>query len=397
MLRTAFKKRPLLWSFFSFNSSNASSLSLPHVKYHPTSVVVFLFFQKVFMSQKIKVGIVGGTGYTGVELLRLLSRHPNVELIAITSRTEAGLPVAHMFPSLRGAVELSFSDPASGLLKQCDVVFFATPHGVAMAQAPELLKQGVRVIDLAADFRISEAEVFEQWYKIPHTCPELLSEAVYGLTELQRDKVKQARIVANPGCYPTTIQLGLFPLLNAHLIKLNSIIADCKSGVSGAGRKAEVASLFSETSDSMKAYGVAGHRHTPETTAQLNLFAGAPVHLIFTPHLVPLIRGMHTTLYVHLNEQGQAMKSEEIQALFESQYAAEPFVDVMPWGSHPETRSVRGSNMLRIALHRHADLLIVLVVQDNLVKGAAGQAVQNMNVMFNIEESTGLNLVPLLP
>ena len=347
--------------------------------------------------QKIKVGIVGGTGYTGVELLRILSQHPDVELCAITSRSEAGLPVAQMFPSLRGVVDLSFSDPNSGLLETCDVVFFATPHGVAMVQAPALLAAGVRVIDLGADFRIKDEAVFEQWYKIPHTCTDVLDEAVYGLTELNRDAVKTARIVANPGCYPTTIQLGLFPLLKKSLADVTQIIADCKSGVSGAGRKAEVGTLFSESSDSMKAYGVAGHRHTPETVAQLNQFARASVNLIFTPHLTPMIRGMHSTLYVRLNDAGKALSNEQIQVLFEQQYADEPFVDVMPWGSHPETRSVRGSNMLRIALQRHGDLLIILVVQDNLVKGASGQAVQNMNMMFGLAENAGLGMVSLMP
>ncbi|MCE1159932.1 MAG: N-acetyl-gamma-glutamyl-phosphate reductase [Burkholderiales bacterium] len=347
--------------------------------------------------QKIKVGIVGGTGYTGVELLRLLSLHPNVELVAITSRTEVGLPVAQMFPNLRGLVDLCFTDPKDGALNTCDVVFFATPHGVAMAQTPELLKHGVKVIDLAADFRIADIAVFEQWYKIPHTCSEVLAEAAYGLTELNRDAVKKARVVANPGCYPTTMQLGLYPLLKNKLIQLDNIIADCKSGVSGAGRKAEVGSLFSEVADSVKAYGVAGHRHSPETVAQLNQFAGDNVHLIFTPHLVPMIRGMFSTLYVHLNDNGRALSNAQLQALFESQYANEFFVDVMPWGAQPETRSVRGSNILRMALQRHGDLLIVLVVQDNLVKGAAGQAVQNMNLMFGLSETTGLNIVSLMP
>ena len=347
--------------------------------------------------QKIKVGIVGGTGYTGVELLRLLSLHPNVELVAITSRTEVGLPVAQMFPNLRGLIDLCFTDPKDGALNTCDVVFFATPHGVAMAQTPELLKHGVKVIDLAADFRIADIAVFEQWYKIPHTCPEVLAEAAYGLTELNRDAVKKARVVANPGCYPTTMQLGLYPLLKNKLIQLDNIIADCKSGVSGAGRKAEVGSLFSEVADSVKAYGVAGHRHSPETVAQLNQFAGDNVHLIFTPHLVPMIRGMFSTLYVHLNDNGRALSNAQLQALFESQYANEFFVDVMPWGAQPETRSVRGSNILRMALQRHGDLLIVLVVQDNLVKGAAGQAVQNMNLMFGLSETTGLNIVSLMP
>jgi N-acetyl-gamma-glutamyl-phosphate reductase len=342
----------------------------------------------------IKVGIVGGTGYTGVELLRLLAVHPDVQLTAITSRKEDGLPVADMFPSLRGRVELAFSAPEKADLSKCDVVFFATPHGVAMAQAPALLAAGVKVIDLAADFRLKDQATFEQWYKIPHTAPQLLEQAVYGLAELNRDAIKSASLIANPGCYPTTMQLGYYPLLKAGLVDVDSLIADCKSGVSGAGRKAEIGTLFSESSDNFKAYGVAGHRHTPETVAQLQGFAGKPVNLVFTPHLVPMIRGMHATLYARLTGD---ISNEELQSLFEKQYADAPFVDVMPFGSHPETRSTRGSNMLRLALHRNGNTVIVLVVQDNLVKGASGQAVQCMNLMFGLEESTGLMQIALLP
>ena len=344
----------------------------------------------------IKVGIVGGTGYTGVELLRLLAVHPNVQLTAITSRKEDGLPVADMFPSLRGRVNIAFSSPDKADLSKCDVVFFATPHGVAMAQAPELLKADVKVIDLAADFRIKDKAVFEKWYQIDHTCPELLEEAAYGLPELNREDIKKARLVANPGCYPTTMQLGFYPLLKSGLVDATSLIADCKSGVSGAGRKAEIGTLFSEASDNFKAYGVSGHRHTPETHAQLQRFTDQKVGLIFTPHLTPMIRGMHSTLYGRLTRE---ISNEELQSLFEEQYKDSPFVDVMPFGSHPETRSTRGSNMLRLALHRpdNGNTLIVLVVQDNLVKGASGQAVQCMNLMFGLEESTGLNQIALLP
>lgn len=344
----------------------------------------------------IKVGIVGGTGYTGVELLRLLAVHPDVELTAITSRKEDGLPVADMFPSLRGRVGIKFSSPENADLSKCDVVFFATPHGVAMAQAPELLKAGVKVIDLAADFRIKEKAVFEKWYKIEHTCPDLLEHAAYGLAELNRDDIQQANLVANPGCYPTTMQLGYYPLLKAGVIDAGSLIADCKSGVSGAGRKAEIGTLFSESSDNFKAYGVAGHRHTPETSAQLQRFTSDKVSLIFTPHLVPMIRGMHSTLYARLTKD---ISNEELQNLFEEQYKDSAFVDVMPFGSHPETRSTRGSNMLRLALHRpdNGNTVIVLVVQDNLVKGASGQAVQCMNLMFGLEETTGLTQIALLP
>jgi len=344
----------------------------------------------------IKVGIVGGTGYTGVELLRILSTHPDVKLTAITSRKEDGLPVADMYPSLRGKVELAFSAPDKANLTECDVVFFATPHGVAMAQAQELLAAGVKVIDLAADFRLQDVAQFEKWYGIPHTCTDVLKEAVYGLPELNRESIKSARVIGNPGCYPTTMQLGYAPLLKAEVIDATSLIADCKSGVSGAGRKAEIGILFSEASDSFKAYGVSGHRHTPETTEQLQRLTKQDVELLFTPHLVPMIRGMHSTLYARLTRD---ISNEELQALFIEAYKDEPFVDVMPFGSHPETRSTRASNMLRLALHRpnNGKTVIVLVVQDNLVKGASGQAVQCMNLMFGLEETTGLHHVPVMP
>lgn len=348
-------------------------------------------------NKKIKVGIVGGTGYTGVELLRLLVLHPQVEVTAITSRGDAGLAVADMFSSLRGYVELTFTDPADANLSACDVVFFATPHGVAMAQAPALLAAGVKVIDLAADFRLKDVTVFEHWYKMPHSCSDILKDAVYGIPELYRDVIKKAKVIGNPGCYPTTVLLGLAPLLEQGLIDFSvPIIADAKSGVSGAGRKAEIATLFAEASDNMKAYGVAGHRHHPEIHAQLTQLAGEKLQFIFVPHLVPMIRGMLSTIYVKLSEKANSVN---VQALFEKRYANEPFVDVLPAGNLPETRSVRGSNQLRIALHKQADTgyLTILVVQDNLVKGAAGQAVQNMNIMFGLSETAGLQVMPLLP
>jgi len=347
-------------------------------------------------SKKIKVGIVGGTGYTGVELLRLLALHPQVELTAITSRGDAGLPVADMFPSLRGYIDLAFSDPATANLSACDVVFFATPHGVAMSQAQALLDANVKVIDLAADFRLQDTAVFEQWYKMPHSCPDVLSEAVYGIPELNRENIKSAKVIGNPGCYPTTVLLGLAPLLEKGYIDFSApIVADAKSGVSGAGRKAEVATLFAESSDSMKAYGVAGHRHHPEIHAQLTQLANADIQFIFVPHLIPMIRGMLSTIYVKLTD---AAKVVDLQALYEQRYQHERFVDVMPAGALPETRSVRGSNQLRIALHRQgSDYLTLIVVQDNLVKGAAGQAVQNMNIMFGFDERSGLEVLPLLP
>jgi len=341
----------------------------------------------------IKVGIVGGTGYTGVELLRLLARHPEAELAAITSRADAGTPVSRMFPSLRGHVDLNFVHPDHAHLDQCDVVFFATPHGIAMQQGQALLDAGVKIIDLAADFRIKDVAEWEKWYGMSHSSPKLVAEAVYGLPEINREELRGARLVANPGCYPTAVQLGLIPLLEARLVDDAHLIADAKSGVSGAGRKEEIANLFCEAGDSFKAYGVKGHRHLPEIRQGLALAAGHAVGLTFVPHLTPMIRGIHATLYARLN------KDADVQALYEQRYAGEVFVDVMPAGSHPDTRSVRGANTCRIALHRPqgGDTVVVLSVIDNLVKGAAGQAVQNMNIMFGLPESTALGLVPLLP
>ena len=341
----------------------------------------------------IKIGVVGGTGYTGVELLRLLARHPEAQLTAITSRGEAGLPVADMFPSLRGRIGLRVVAPSDAALDGCDVVFFATPNGIAMQQVQELVAAGVRVIDLAADFRIRDVAVWEKWYGMRHAAPTLVAEAVYGLPEQNREQIRGARIVANPGCYPTAVQLGFLPLIEAGLIDLSHLVADAKSGVSGAGRKAEVHALFSEAADSFKAYGVAGHRHLPEIRQGLERMAGKSVALTFVPHLTPMIRGIHATLY------GRLDRDVDVQGLFEERYRGEPFVDVMPAGSHPETRSVRASNICRIAVHRPqgGDVVVVLSVIDNLVKGAAGQAVQNMNIMFGLNETLGLDIVPVSP
>jgi N-acetyl-gamma-glutamyl-phosphate reductase len=344
----------------------------------------------------IKAGIVGGTGYTGVELLRILARHPDVELTAITSRGEAGTAVAEMFPSLRGVVGLKFSDPKDAPLGDCDVVFFATPNGIAMQQVGELLAAGARVIDLAADFRIKDIALWEKWYGMSHASPELVAEAVYGLPEVNREAIREARLVANPGCYPTATQLGFLPLVEAGCVDLGHLIADAKSGVSGAGRKAEVGILFSEASDNFKAYGVPGHRHLPEIRQGLGWFSGKAVDqigLTFVPHLTPMIRGIHSTLYARITRE------LDFQALFEARFANEPFVDVLPPKSHPDTRSVRAANTCRIAVHRPqgGDTLVVLSVIDNLVKGAAGQAVQNMNLMFGVDECSGLLQVPVLP
>lgn len=341
----------------------------------------------------IKAGIVGGTGYTGIELLRILARHPQAELAVITSRKEAGVPVAKLFPSLRGAVSLEFSDPGKGDLAHCDVVFFATPNAVAMSEARSLLDAGVRVVDLSADFRIRAVTEWERWYKVKHAAPDLLAEAVYGLPEVHRARIKSARLVANPGCYPTAVQLGLLPLLESGAVDLDHLIADAKSGVSGAGKKTEEHLLFAEASDNFTAYGVTGHRHVPEILQELEAAAGRRVGLTFVPHLTPMIRGIYATLYARIT------KEIDFQRLFEERYRGEPFVDVLPAGSVPDTRSVRAANVCRIAVHRPGgrDMLVVMSVIDNLVKGASGQAVQNMNIMCGLAEDLGLSHLAIVP
>lgn len=342
----------------------------------------------------VSVGVVGGTGYTGAELLRLLAAHPGVELRVITSRAEAGQPVTRLFPNLRGRCDLAFCHPEEAALEECQLVFFATPNGTAMRSVPRLLEHGVRVVDLAADFRLRSAELWQRWYAMEHACPELLAEAVYGLPERNRAAIAGARLVANPGCYPTATLLGLLPLVEAGLVRPGSIVVDAKSGVSGAGREAKLGSLFCEVSDSFHAYGVAGHRHLPEIRQQASEAAGADMDLLFVPHLTPMNRGIHATLYLEVPD-----RSVDLQALYEQRYAREPFVDVMPAGSLPETRSVRGANLCRLALYRPqgGDRVVVLSVIDNLVKGAAGQAVQNMNIMTGLEEDAGLRGIALLP
>lgn len=343
----------------------------------------------------VKVGIVGGTGYTGVELLRLLANHPQARVEVITSRSEEGIPVADMYPNLRGHHDIAFTVPDVDRLAACDVVFFATPHGVAMSMAPELIERGVRVIDLGADFRIKDIELWEKWYNLKHTCPDLVAKAVYGLPELNRDQIKGAELIGCAGCYPTAVQLGYLPLLESKLVDHRRLIADCKSGASGAGRGASVGTLLCEASESVKAYGVPGHRHLPEIRQGLSGIAERPVGLTFSPHLMPMIRGIHATLYSVLKDP----VGPDLQALFEERYSNEPFVDVMPAGSHPETRSVKGSNMCRISVHQPQgeDVVVVLSVIDNLVKGASGQAIQIMNLMFDLPERAGLEQVALMP
>jgi N-acetyl-gamma-glutamyl-phosphate reductase len=302
--------------------------------------------------------------------------------------------VAELFPHLRGHLSLRFTEPDVGRLAECDLVFFATPNGTAMKLVPELLVAGVKVIDLAADFRLKDSAEWERWYGMPHACPELLEEAVYGLPEIFRELIPDSRLVANPGCYPTAVTLGFLPLLEAGLVDPGWLVADAKSGVSGAGRKASVGILMAEVGESFKAYSVAGHRHLPEISQNLAPFADRELRLTFVPHLIPMIRGIEATLYARLNNSGT-----DLQILYEQRYAGEPFVEVLPAGSHPETRSVRGSNHCRIAVTEPLGRGTVVVesVIDNLVKGAAGQAIQNMNLMSGFEENTALTSLALLP
>jgi len=348
------------------------------------------------MAKTIGVSIVGGTGYTGVELLRLLAAHPQTDVLSITSRSEVGTPVADLFPNLRGVLDIAFSAPSLARLAESDLVFFATPNGTAMKMVPDLLAKGVKVIDLAADFRLKDARQWQHWYGETHACPELLDEAVYGLPEVNRDAIQHAQLIANPGCYPTAVQLGFLPLLEANVIDTGGLIADVKSGVSGAGRQANLGVLLCEASESFKAYNVSGHRHLPEIRQGLLGMGngGSNLSLTFVPHLTPMIRGIHATLYATLLDT-----DVDLQALFTNRYAKELFVDVLPPGVHPETRSVKGSNRCQLAVFRpqNEQTVVVLSVIDNLVKGAAGQAVQNMNIMFNLEESCGLQSIAMMP
>ena len=340
-----------------------------------------------------KIGIVGATGYTGVELLRLLSMHPGVEVSFVTSRGNAGSRVDAMFPNLRGHCDIEFSDPGDDALGDCDLVFFATPNGIAMEHTPALLKSGVKVIDLAADFRIKDVDVWSKWYGMTHACPDLVAEAVYGLPEMYRDDIRGAQLVANPGCYPTAVTLGYLPLIESGKVNLEELIADTKSGISGAGRQGKLANIYSEAGESFKAYATPGHRHQPEIAQTLAKVAGTDVDLTFSPHLLPIIRGIHATLYAR--DDG----SLDLQNMYEQRYKDERFVDVLPAGSQPETRSVKGSNMCRIAMHRpgNGSRIVVLSVIDNLVKGAAGQAVQNMNLMLGFAEDEALRHPGMLP
>ena len=341
------------------------------------------------MKNKLKVCIFGGTGYTGVELIRLLVNHPHVEIYQITSRKDKGKRVDEIYPSFRGILNNLFVSPEDADLKNVDIVFFATPNGIAMNYADSLISDGKIVIDLAADFRIKDKDVWEKWYGMKHKSPNLIDQAVYGLPEINRDIIKKSKLIANPGCYPTAIQLALIPLLKKKLINPTSIIADAKSGISGAGKNPELKLLMSEAEEDFRAYGIGGHRHLPEIEENLANICGDDIKLTFIPHLVPMIRGIHATVYVDCIEDFNA---EEI---FESFYEDEPFVDIMPADMPPNTKSVRASNFCRISFHKEkaSNRLIIFSVIDNLMKGAAGQAVQNMNIMMDWPEPTGINLL----
>jgi len=346
----------------------------------------------------INIGIIGGSGYTGVELLRLLLPREDVQVNFVSSRANAGTRVDAQFPSLRGFTDLNFSDPDQVVAGDCDLVFFATPNGTAMQQAPALLDKGVKVVDLSADFRIKDVAEWEKWYSLEHASKQWIEKAVYGLPEMNREAISNASLVANPGCYPTTVQLGFMPLIENDLVHTDSLIADAKSGVTGAGRGANVAMLLAEASDNFKAYGVAGHRHLPEIEQGLRGMTDEPVDLTFTPHLLPMIRGIHSTLYARLKNPSD-VQEQDLQAMFEQRYENEYFVDVLPAGDFPETRSVRGTNHCRLSVCRPQgrNTVVILSVEDNLVKGAAGQAIQNMNLMLGLNEKAGLALPALLP
>ena len=343
----------------------------------------------------IKVGIVGATGYTGIELIRILDSHPNVDLTVVTSEKEKDKSISDVFPAFAHLQSLKFSSHDTSKLRTCEIVFFATPHGTAMNLVSGLLDAGCRIVDLSADFRIKDPNIWNNWYGTTHTCPELLKQAVYGLTEINREAIKQADLVANPGCYPTSISLALLPALKHGLIDQNSIIADAKSGVSGAGRKAALGGLHAEVSESFKAYAVDGHRHLPEILQTLRTYAESEVSITFVPHLVPMNRGILSTVYVHSKNI-----ETDWQDIYEQFYSNENFVHILPRGTVPETRQVRGTNNCQIGIQSNVQktsTTVIVAAIDNLVKGAAGQAVQNMNLMLGFKEDEGLHNTALLP
>ncbi len=315
-------------------------------------------------------------------------------MIAISSRSEAGQLVGEFFPSLAGQTDLTFTAPDDAVLDKCDVIFFATPHGVAMETAGTFINKGIKVIDLGPDFRLRDKDEYAQWYGLENFQDDLLASSVYGLSEINREQIKDAQLIGNPGCFPTTVLLALKPLIEKNLINLSNIIVDSKTGVSGAGRGANQAMLLCETSESVKAYGVSGHRHYPEIKQELSLLAGGKsIGLTFVPHLVPMIRGMESTIYVDLLDT-----DVDVQLVLEEAYKDEHFVTVLGAGVVPETRNVKSSNFCQIAAQKTVGgKLVVTSVIDNLIKGAAGQAIQNMNIMFDIDEGLGLEQIGLLP
>ena len=359
----------------------------------------------------INVGVVGATGFTGLELLRILSNHVKVSSILISTNDNNRKTTHQIIQLFNNNKDLSAVNFDSEKLNKCDVVFFATPHGVAMKKASSLVNNGVKVIDLSADFRLKNAEDYNEWYKLQHSEKNLLKEATYGLPELYRDDIKTSRIVAMPGCYPTAVILGFYPLLKANLINTENLIADCKSGVSGAGKSPKPEIMYSAASENFSAYGLTGHRHWPEIFQELGSIVSKTntygkstsnsIGLLFSPHLVPMIRGIEATLYCELKE---ISSNTEVKNIFEKEYEAEPFIEILQEGVNPETSSVRGTNMVKIAINSpnhdktyKSNRLRVYVVEDNLVKGASGQAVQVMNIMFGLQETTGLELTSLIP
>lgn len=343
------------------------------------------------------VAIVGASGYTGLELIRILHGHPEVQLTCVTSEQSAGKKISEIFPTLRGRCDLVLENlEPTRVAEKAEIIFTALPHKAAMEVVPTFLKLGRKVVDLSADYRLMDAEVYGAWYE-PHLNPELLKSAVYGLPEIRREKVAGSQLVANPGCYPTSIILGLMPLLKKGLIDPATIIADSASGVTGAGRSAKVDSLYCEVNEGYRAYGVGGvHRHTPEIEQELSLLAGQPVTITFTPHLVPMDRGILSTLYA---TPLSPVSQDELTELYRQQYADEPFVRVLGNGSLPSTAFVRGSNFCDIApiLDRRTGRVIVISALDNLVKGASGQAVQNMNIIAGLPETLGLEGLAIFP
>jgi N-acetyl-gamma-glutamyl-phosphate reductase len=343
-----------------------------------------------------KVAIIGASGYTGVELARILCNHPHSTLTAVTSRQYEGQALSRVFPNLFKKVDLICENlTAEELCSRADVFFTAVPHKTAMNIVPKLLAAGKKVIDLSADFRLRDVLVYEEWYQ-KHTAPKELAQAVYGLPELYRDAIKTSRLIANPGCYPTSIILGLAPLLKAGIIDPESIIADSKSGTSGAGRSAQVGTLYCEVADGFRAYKVAAHRHTPEIEQEINRLGGCKVNISFTPHLLPISRGILSTIYAHLTRK---VETSEVRELYEEMYGDEYFVRVLPEDAFPATQYVRGSNFCDIGfkIDPRTGRIIVISAIDNIVKGAAGQAVQNMNLICGFPETTGLEGAPFFP